>query len=43
LPAVYDIADQINSFSVVIAEEVEKVLGLAAARAEMHIGNKQRT
>ncbi len=43
LPAVDDIADQIDRVGVVIAQEIEKLLGLAAARAEMHIGNKQST
>jgi hypothetical protein len=37
LPAVDDIADQINRLGVVIAQKMEKLFGLAAARAEMHI------
>ena len=43
LPAVDDVADQIDRFGVVVAEEVEQALGLAAARAEMNVGNKERT
>ena len=43
LPAVDDIADQIDGVGVVVAQEIEKMPGLTAARAEMHIGNKQRT
>jgi hypothetical protein len=43
LPAVDDIADQINGVGVVIAEKVEKPVGLAAARAEMNVGDEERT
>ena len=43
LPAVDDVADQIDRVGVVIAQEIEKLLGLATARAEMHIRNKEST
>ena len=43
LPAVDDVADQVDGVGIVIAQKVEKLVGLAAARAEMHIGNKERT
>ena len=43
LPAVDDIADEIDGIGVVVTQEVEKLAGLAAARAEMHIGNKEGT
>ena len=41
-PAVDDVADEIDRVGVVIAQEVEEAVGLAAAGAEMHVGNKQR-
>ena len=43
LPAVDDIADQIDRLGIVIAQEVEQTFGLAAARAEMNIRNKEST
>jgi len=43
LPAVDDVADQIDQVGVVPAQEVEETLGLAAAGAEMHVGDEQRT
>ena len=43
LPAVDDVADQIDRVGIVIAQEIEKPVGLAAARAEMNIGNEERT
>src|ERR1700730_3753210 len=43
LPAVDDVADQINGVGIVIAEEIEEAIGLAAARAEMNVGDKERT
>ena len=43
LPAVDDIADQIDGVGVVVAQEIEKMPGLTTACAEMHIGNKERT
>ena len=42
LPAVDDVADQIDHVGVVVAHEVEEALGLAALGAEMHVGNEQR-
>ena len=41
-PAIDDVADQIDGFGFVEAQEIEKLVGLAAARAEMHVGQKQR-
>ena len=43
LPAVDDVADQIDRLGIVIAQEVEQAFGLTAARAEMHIRNKEST
>jgi hypothetical protein len=43
LPAIDDIADQINGLSVVIAQKIKKMFGLAATRTEMHIRDKQST
>ena len=43
LPAIDDVADQIDRFGIVIAQEVEQAFGLAAARAEMNIRNKEST
>ena len=43
LPAIDDIADQIDRVGIVIAQEVEQAFGLAAARAEMNIRNKEST
>ena len=41
-PAVDDVADQINRLGVVHPQEIEELVGLAAARTEMHIREKQR-
>ncbi len=41
-PAVDDVADQVDGVGVVVAEEVEQLVGLAAARAEMHVRNEKR-
>src|SRR5262249_25838407 len=41
LPAVDDIADQINGLGIVITQKLEKLSGLAAASAEMYIRDKQ--
>ena len=41
-PAVDDVADQIDRVGLVQAEEVEQQLGLAAARAEMDVGDEER-
>jgi len=43
LPAVHDVADQINGIGVVIAQEIEEPVGLAAARAKMNVGDEERT
>ena len=43
LPAVDDVADEVDRVGVMVAEEVEQAIGLAAARAEMNVGNKERT
>ena len=43
LPAVDDIADQINGVGVVMAEKVEKPAALAAARAEKNVRDEERT
>ena len=40
LPAVNDIADEIDRVGVVVAQKTEELCGLAAARAEMDIGDK---
>ena len=41
-PAVDDVADEIDRLGVVMAEEIEQPVGLAAARAEVHVGDEQR-
>jgi len=41
LPAVDDVADQVDRLGVVPAQEIEQPLGLAAARAEMDVGDEQ--
>ena len=41
-PAVDDVADQVERVGVVVAEEVEHQLGLAAARAEVHVRDEDR-
>ncbi len=41
-PAVDDVADQIDRVGFVVAEEIEQPVGLAAARAEMHVGDEKR-
>ena len=41
-PAVDDVADEIEGVGVVPAQEVEELVGLAAARAEMHVGDEKR-
>ena len=43
MPAVDNVADQIDRIGIVIAQKVEEAVGLAAARAEMNIRNKQST
>jgi hypothetical protein len=41
-PAVDDIADQIKGVGFVMAEKVEQLFRLAAARSQMYVGNEQR-
>ena len=41
-PAVDDVADEIDGLGFVPAQEIEQPLGLAAPRAEMHVGDEQR-
>jgi hypothetical protein len=43
LPAIDDVADQINAVGVVTAQKIEKALRLATARAEMNIGKEEST
>jgi hypothetical protein len=43
LPAVDNVADQINRIRIMPAQEVKQAFGLAAARAEMNIRNEQST
>jgi hypothetical protein len=43
LPTVDDIADQINGVGVVVAQEIEEAVSLATARAEMNVGDEERT
>jgi len=40
LPAVDDIADQINNVGIMIAQEVENTVGLASPGSKVQIGNK---
>ena len=40
-PAIDDIADQVDRVGVVMAEEVDELVGLASARAEMHVRHEQ--
>ena len=42
LPAVDDVADEVDRLGVVVAQEVEQELRLAPLRAEMHVGDEQR-
>ena len=41
-PAVDDVADEIDRLGVVVAQEVEEQPGLAAAAAEMDVGDEDR-
>jgi hypothetical protein len=43
LPAVDDVADEIEGVGIVPAQEVEESVGLAALHAEVHVGDEQRT
>jgi len=40
-PAVNDVANEIDGFGVVEAQEVDEFLGLRAARSEMNVGDKE--
>jgi len=40
-PAIDDITDEIDSFGIMDAEEIEQPIGLRSSRAQMHVGNKQ--
>src|SRR6185369_15830271 len=39
-PAIDDVADQIERVGLVMAQEIEQQFGLAAARAQMHVGDE---
>jgi hypothetical protein len=41
-PAVDDVADEVDRLGVVVAQEVEQEVGLAAGRAEMDVGEPDR-
>jgi hypothetical protein len=41
-PPVDDIADQVDRVGIDMAQEVEQIVGLAAARAQMRVGNPDR-
>ena len=41
-PAVDDVADEVDGVGFVPAQEIEELLGLAAAGAKMHVGDKER-
>ena len=42
LPAVDDIADEIDLIGFVLAQEAQQLVGLASARAKVNIGNEKR-
>jgi hypothetical protein len=42
LPAIDDVAHQINDVGIVIAQKVEELIRLAALRAKMDIGQEKR-
>jgi len=42
LPPVDDVADEVDRIGVVVAQEVEQPIGLAAFGSEMHVGDEQR-
>src|SRR5262245_11832928 len=42
LPPVDDVADEIDRIGIVVAQEVEQPIGLAAFGSEMHVGDEQR-
>jgi hypothetical protein len=39
LPAVDDVADEVDHLGIMIPQEIEQEMGLAAARTEMHVGD----
>src|SRR5262249_54877994 len=41
-PPVDDVADEIDRIGIVVAQEVEQPIGLAAFGSEMHVGDEQR-
>src|SRR5262249_43180198 len=41
LPSVDDVADQVDGIGVDIAQEIEQLVGLAAADSEMNVGQEQ--
>jgi hypothetical protein len=41
-PPVNNVADKIDHFGIVMAEEIEKFGGLAAACSEVNVGDEQR-
>ena len=42
-PAVDDVAHQINRVGLMVTQKVEQLSGLTAARAEMDVGDEERT
>src|SRR5262249_8532139 len=42
LPPVDDVADEVNRIGVVVAQEIEQPIGLAAFGSELHVGDEQR-
>jgi hypothetical protein len=43
LPSVHDVADEINRIGAVGPEKIEQSFRLASGRAEMHVGDEQRS
>ena len=41
MPAIDDVADEINRVGVVVAEKVDEFVGLRSSAAEMHVGNEK--
>jgi len=42
LPDVDQIANDVERFELIFAEEIEQRAGIAATRAQMHVGNPRR-
>ena len=40
-PAVHDVADEVDRLGIVVAQEIEEQVRLAAARSQMHVGDEQ--